>query len=141
VFAFRQKETPQNRVYDFSDPHGQVYDVDGLTLNTGEPIRIAQMGGYVVIEVKVDESFGDKLTINQNYLNATKLIQDNGFNTVLQKLEYRAYMDAVDGSLTKAMTFVIKKDVIDEVYSGNVDWLSDLPSRVEDLWIHPQLLS
>lgn len=113
-------------------------DITDWEVEHGELLSVIYSGdGLVVVKTKIESSFSDSATINQNYYNVCDLIENHGFNTC-SELQYWAVADMSDGSEAKVISFTLDSDTIQGVYNGTiVD--RQLDEYVDDLFILPSL--
>ncbi len=134
-------ESEENEVYMLdldSVGIGQQFDTNGLELEHGELLSVTNGGdGVVVVKAKIESSFSNKSTINQNYMNVRGLICDHGFNSC-SELQYWAVADMQNGEESKCISFTVSKEIIDYVYDGSIVDIM-MGDYVSDLWILPSL--
>ena len=113
-------------------------DITDWEVEHGELLSVIYSGdGIVVVKTKIESSFSNSATINQNYYNVCDLIKNHGFNTC-SELQYWAVADMSDGSEAKVISFTLNSDAIQGVYN---DTIIDrqLDEHVDDLFILPSL--
>ncbi len=125
-------------VFDFSDPSAAVPDISKLSVKHGELLSVINTEGTVVVKVKIEASFSNQLTIDQNYFNVADLVKNHGFNTC-NELQYWAVADMTNGEESKCISFTLDKDTIDNLYNEHIVE-NQLGNYVTDLWILPSLL-
>ena len=124
---------------DFSEPaYGEV-DPDGLKLQFGELLSIMQNGRIVVVKAKIEPSFTNNLTIQQNYHTVEDLVLNHGFETC-EELQYWAVADMMSGDEAKVISFTLDSGTIQKVFDRTIVAIN-MGDYVQDLWIHPSLLS
>lgn len=130
-------KSPEPVVLDFSNSEnvGPV-DTGDLNVHFGELLSVNQNGSTAVLKVKIEQSWNNELTINQNYTNVSDLIIQNGFNTC-DEIQYFAVMDV--GMEIKVISFTLDKQTIDGIYNDNIVDIQ-LGQFAKDLWIAPALL-
>ncbi len=113
-------ESEENEAYmlDFDSVGiGEQFDTNGLELENGELLSVTKgVDGVVVVKAKIESSYSNKATINQNYMNVRGLICDHGFNSC-SELQYWAVADMQNGEESKCISF---KEIIDYVYDGSI---------------------
>ena len=106
-------------------------------LEHGEFISANSSGSTIVIKAKIEPSWTNELTINQNYFNIIDLIQNQGLNTY-KEIQYWAVADMTSGDEAKVISFTVPQDVI-EYLAENDFSATELGQFLDDLWIHPSL--
>ena len=109
------------------------------SLDSGRLLSITETGenDIVVVKAKIEPSYSNKATVDQNYYNIEYLVKKFGFaryNTV----DYWAVADMNDGSEQKVVAFTVPKDVLQLLADGKIP-ANRLGEYVNDLWIHPSL--
>lgn len=113
-------------------------DTGNLELKFGELLSVISPGdGVVVVKAKIQPSYSNKATIDQNYYSVCDLIRKNGFNKC-SELQYWAVADMTDGSESKVISFTLNSDTIQGVYNENIID-NQLGDYVDDLYILPSL--
>lgn len=107
------------------------------SLEHGELLDYTTVAGPLVIKAKIQPSFTNKLTIDQNYMNVADVILNQGGNQ-FDEIQYWAVADMTDGSESKVISFTLDKSTIDGIYNGNIIDIQ-LGDYVTDLWILPSL--
>ena len=127
-------------MFDFSEHNiiGGEIDTKGLRLSHGELLDVNQSDGTVVIHAKIQGSYSNKATIDQNFFSVADLICKHGFNTCAE-LQYWAVADMADGSEGKVISFTLRKEVIDAI-SDEILYGDHIRDYADDLWILPSLL-
>ena len=92
-----------------------------------------------VVKVKIEPSYSNKATINQNYFNVDKLIKDDECD-YYDEIQYWAVADMSDGSEGKVISFTLNKSTINSIKDGNIA-ASYLGDYLDDLWVLPSLLN
>ena len=143
-------ETLRERVaaYSFSPviySKGRVSRVgDGVVRVTGLPGRkygelldVNENDGVLVVKAKIEPSYNNKATIDQNYFNVDDLIQSQGCDK-FDEIQYWAVADMTDGSEQKVISFTVDKALIDQIAGGDFP-ANTMGDYVTDLWIHQSL--
>ena len=113
-------------------------DTGNLELRFGELLSVISPGdGVVVVKAKIQPSYSNKTTIDQNYYSVCDLIRKNGFNQC-SELQYWAVADMTDGSESKVISFTLNSNTIQDVYNENIID-NQLGDYVDDLYILPSL--
>lgn len=113
------------------------YDLSALKLTHGQLVNATINGNILVIKAKIEPSYSNKATIDQNYFNVTDLVQDQGAD-VFREIQYWAVADMTNGSEGKVIQFTCKRDLIKHIKEDGLlgGMIADY---VEDLWILPSL--
>ena len=90
-----------------------------------------------VIKAKIEPSYSNKSTINQNYFNIENFIKKyNGDE--YDEIQYWAVANMKNGDESKVISFTVKKDLIKKIKNNTVA-ANQLENYVDDLWIIPSL--
>lgn len=131
-------ETSTSNVESTSDATENTTEDSGVL--HGELINVTDnydIDKTAVIKVKINKSYSNKTTIDQNYYNVADLIQKRGFEKYTE-LQYWAVADMNDGSEQKVISFTLNADTIQKIYNKEiVD--NQIGSYTEELWVHPSL--
>lgn len=128
-----QSESPDNPESNSNDNENS-----DLTLEFGELISVNNGSeGVVVVKAKIEPSYNNEATINQNYYSVCDLIKNHGFDTY-SELQYWAVADMNDGSESKVISFTLNSNTIKNVYNGSIVE-NQLGDYVDDLYILPSL--
>ena len=90
-----------------------------------------------VIKAKIEPSYSNKATIDQNYYNVEDFIK-NSNGTKYDEISYWAVADMESGNESKVVSFTINKDLINKIKDGKIV-ANQLGNYVDDLWILPSL--
>lgn len=109
------------------------------TLQFGKLLSVTETGtnDIVVIKAKIEPSYSNKSTIDQNYYNIEYLAKNYGFSRY-NNVQYWAVADMTDGSEQKVISFEVSKDAMKMLEQGKYP-ANKLGDVVTDLWIHPSL--
>lgn len=122
----------------FTDSDWGEVETGDLRIMFGDLLSVTYCdGNVVVVKAKIESSYNNKSTIEQNYYNVCNLIRDNGFNTA-DEIQYWAVADTVSGEEVKAISFTVGKDMIDMIASQPFPD-NTLGEYVSDLYILPSL--
>lgn len=117
---------------------GYLYNIDlGKVTLYGDLLDINASGTTVIVKMKIKPQLTNKLTINQNYMNACNIIRAIGDQGV-ESLDYWAVADMTSGSESKAVSFTVPGNVIKRVATTDFPDIT-LGDYVTDLWILPSL--
>ncbi len=90
-----------------------------------------------VIKAKIEPSYSNKSTINQNYFNIENFIKKyNGDE--YDEIQYWAVANMKNGDESKVISFTVKRDLIKKIKNNTVA-ANQLENYVDDLWIIPSL--
>lgn len=92
----------------------------------------------LVIKAKIQPNYNNKATINQNYYNIEDIIK-NQEGDKYEYIDYWAVADMQDGSESKVISFIVDRDLIQNIVEEQV-FAIELGDHVKDLWILPSLL-
>lgn len=109
----------------------------GHSLKYGELLDVNENDGVLVVKAKIEPSYNNKATIDQNYFNVDDLIQSQGCDK-FDEIQYWAVADMTDGSEQKVISFTVDKALIDQIAGGNFP-ANTMGDYVTDLWIHQSL--
>lgn len=111
---------------------------DSLQLKFGELVSVTGSDEEtVVVKAKIEPSYNNKTTIDQNYYNIETLINENGFDKYTE-IQYWAVADMNSGEESKVISFTVNKDLIDKIKNKQVV-ANELGDYVDELWIHQSL--
>ena len=113
------------------------YDLSALKMTNGELVDATINGTTLIVKAKIQPSFSNQATIDQNYFNVTDLVQNQGAD-VFREIQYWAVADMADGSEGKVIQFTAGRDLIKHIKEDGLLG-SMIADYVEDLWILPSL--
>lgn len=113
------------------------YDLSALKMSNGELVDATINGTTLIVKAKIQPSFSNQATIDQNYFNVTDLVQNQGAD-VFREIQYWAVADMADGSEGKVIQFTAGRDLIRHIKEDGLLG-SMIADYVEDLWILPSL--
>lgn len=117
---------------------GTAIDTGNLQLIHGELLSVIYGGdGVIVVKAKIEPSYSNKATIDQNYFSVCDLIKNHGFNSC-SELQYWAVADMSDGSESKVISFTLNSDTIQGVLNESIVE-NQLGEHAVDLYILPSL--
>lgn len=93
----------------------------------------------LVVKAKISDSYSNKATIDQNYMNVADIIKNQNGDT-FDEIQYWAVADMTDGSESKVISFTLDKSTIQGIKDENIVDIQ-LGDYVTDLWILPSLQS
>lgn len=109
----------------------------GYSLKYGELLDVNENDGVLVVKAKIEPSYNNKATIDQNYFNVDDLIQSQGCDK-FDEIQYWAVAGMTDGSEQKVISFTADKALIDQIAGGDFP-ANTMGDYVTDLWIHQSL--
>lgn len=92
----------------------------------------------IVLKAKITPSMTNKMTIEQNYMNAYEWLQKH--SNKCDEFQYWAVADMQDGSEGKVMSFTLNSDVINAIREKTIVDI-EMSHYAEDIWILPSLLN
>ena len=115
------------------------FDTSALKLNTGDLQEANINGTTLIVKAKIEPSFSNKATIDQNYYNVADLIKNQDCD-VFSEVQYWAVADMQSGDEGKVISFDVPKELIGKIKEGSVVD-NQLGDYVENLWVLPSLQS
>ena len=103
----------------------------------GELLESNEYADLAIVKVKINASWTNEMTIDQNYYNVVDLIKNKDYDKY-NEIKYWAVGDATNGEEMKLVQFTVKKDLINKIKNGEVSD-TQLGDYVDDLWIHNDL--
>lgn len=103
----------------------------------GELLEKRAIGTSLTIKAKIEPSYNNKATIDQNYYNIENIIKKQG-GTRFTLIDYWAVADMTDGSEKKVISFTLSEDVINKIANNQIA-ANTLGDYVDDLYILPSL--
>lgn len=113
------------------------FDLSTLKMTNGQLVEATINGTTLVVKAKIEPSFSNQATIDQNYFNVTDLVQKQGCD-VFREIQYWAVADMQSGSEGKVIQFTAGRDLIKHIKEDGLLG-SMIAEYVEDLWILPSL--
>lgn len=117
-------------------PYGSETSFSVVNGTLVEVIETSDNG--LVIKTKIQTSYNNTATINQNYHNIEDIVKNQGGDKY-EYIDYWAVADMTDGSEGKVISFTVDKDLIQSITKEHV-FAIELGNYVKDLWILPSLL-
>ena len=108
-------------------PHGDLIDLKETELDDRT---------IIVLKAKITPSMTNKLTIDQNYMNACEWLQKH--DNKCDEFQYWAVADMQDGSEGKVISFTLNAETVEGIRNKNIVDIQ-IPDYAEDLWILPSL--
>lgn len=121
------KPTPKPTKKPSELPYGDLLDLTETELD-GRTV--------IVLKAKITPSMTNKLTIDQNYMNACEWLQKH--SNKCDEFQYWAVADMQDGSEGKVISFTLNADTVENIRNKNIADIQ-IPDYAQDLWILPSL--
>ncbi len=86
-----------------------------------------------IIKAKIEPSYNNKATINQNFFNVEDFIKNQNGN-LYDEIQYWAVADMKSGEESKVISFTLSKDIIDDLYNNKIV-ANELKSYLNDFWV------
>ncbi len=109
-----------------------------VTLLHGTLLEKRAIGDNLTIKAKIQPSFNNKATIDQNYYNIENIIKNQG-GTRFTHIDYWAVADMTDGSEKKVISFTLSDETIRKIADNQIV-ANQMGSYVDDLYILPSLM-
>lgn len=114
-------------------------DQTGFRVINGNLIEATETSDNgLIIKVKIQPSYNNKATINQNYHNIEDIVKNQGGDKY-EYIDYWAVADMADGSEGKVISFTVDKDLIQNIAEERI-FAIELEDYVNDLWVLSSLL-
>ena len=89
---------------------------NSVKITHGDFVEATIDGTTLVVKAKIEPSFSNKATIDQNYYNVCDIIRDQN-GGVFHEIQYWAVADMTSGEESKVISFTVPKDMIDLIAS------------------------
>lgn len=106
-------------------------------LKHGELLDRTISGDTLVIKAKIEPSYKNSATINQNGFNVEDIVK-NQDGDKYKKIQYWAVADMSNGSESKVISFTLNEDLIKSIKNGNTVG-NQIVDKAQDVWILPSL--
>lgn len=90
-----------------------------------------------IIKAKIESSYSNAATIDQNYYNIENFIKNNDCSKY-SEIQYWAVADMSNGEESKVISFTVSNQLIDKIKNEKIV-ANQLENYVDDLWILPSL--
>lgn len=117
-----------------SSPSDDSYSV---SLLYGTLLEKRAIGDNLTIKAKIEPSYSNKATIDQNYYNIEDIIKKQD-GTRFSHIDYWAVADMTDGSEQKVISFTLSGDTIQKIADSQIV-ANQMGTYVDDLFILPSL--
>ena len=108
-------------------------------LQHGELLEEHVYDNLLVIKAKIEPSYSNKSTINQNGFNIENIIQKQNGDK-FKEIQYWAVADMQSGEESKVISFSLKENLIKDIKNKNIPG-NQIVENAEDVWIHQSLLN
>ena len=108
-----------------------------ISLRYGKLLDKKINGTVLVIKAKIEPSYNNKATVNQNYYNIENIIKNQG-GSKFKEIQYWAVADMTNGSEQKVVSFTVSEDVIKKIAEDKIV-ANQMGKYVDDLFIHASL--
>ena len=127
-------------IYMYGGLGGNLYnfDLSALKMSNGDLLDATINGTSLIVKAKIQPSYSNQATIDQNYFNVTDLVQDQGCD-IFREIQYWAVADMTNGSEGKVIQFTVSRDLIKHIKEDGLLGAM-IADYVDDLWILPSLL-
>lgn len=122
---------------EFGKLNGETADITNLKIEHGKLVDATINGTTLIIKAKIEPSFTNSMTVDQNYYNVCDIIKNQG-GSDFDTISYWAVADTQSGEEIKVISFDVPSNVIALVQSDNFAE-NTLGDYVDDLWILPSL--
>lgn len=109
-----------------------------ISLRYGTLLEKKAIGDNLTIKAKIEPSYSNKATIDQNYYNIEDIIKEQG-GTQFTHIDYWAVADMTDGSEQKVISFTLSGDTIQKIADSKIV-ANQMGAYVDDLYILPSLV-
>lgn len=120
-----------------SSPSSSASSYVSISLRHGKLLDKKTMGTSLIIKAKIEPSYNNKATVNQNYYNIENIIKNQG-GSKFKEIQYWAVADMTNGSEQKVISFTVPEDVIKKIANGQIV-ANQMGKYVDDLFIHASL--
>ena len=104
----------------------------------GKLLDATENNNVLIVKVKIEPSYSNKATINQNGFNIEDLILNKNAD-LYDEIQYWAVADMKDGTESKVISFTIDKNLIKSIKNKNIVG-NQIINQAKDVWILPTLL-
>lgn len=108
-----------------------------VTLKYGTLLDKRAMGTLLIIKAKIEPSYSNKATVDQNYYNIEDIIKKQGGNRFTE-IQYWAVADMTSGSEQKVVSFTVPEATIKNIANGKIV-ANQIGNYVDDLFVHASL--
>lgn len=108
-----------------------------ISLRYGKLLDKKITGTSLIIKAKIEPSYNNKATVDQNYYNIENIVKNQG-GSKFKEIQYWAVADMTDGSEQKVISFTVPEDVIQKIANDKIV-ANQIGNYVDDLFIHASL--
>lgn len=116
----------------------RVEEKPKYNIKHGEFLDANVNGDILVIKAKIQSSFTNKMTINQNMFNVKDIIQNQGGDK-FKEIQYWAVAEMEGGGTSKVISFTVYENEIKLIKDEILILAEEILQNVDDLWILPSL--
>ena len=106
-------------------------------LKFGELLDVNTNDKILIVKGKIESSYSNKATINQNGYNVVDIILNQGGDS-FDEIQYWAVADMTDGRESKVISFTLTKELINAVKNKKLLG-NQIVDKATDVWILPSL--
>lgn len=118
--------------------YGELLDLKDSCVEYNEDLSCKEI--ILVIKAKITPSLTNKMTIDQNYYNVFDYINNHKDSiNKYERINYLAVADMASGNESKAVSFEVDSEAIQNVIDGKIITAQQLSEKVNNLWILPSL--
>ena len=133
-----EKETPStSSTHSSAKPSSSFSQSFRVSLRHGKLLDTKVNGTVLVIKAKIEPSYNNKATVNQNYYNIENIIKNQG-GSGFKEIQYWAVADMTSGTEQKVVSFTVSEDVIKKIAEDKIV-ANQMGKYVDDLFIHASL--
>lgn len=133
-----EKETPStSSTYSSTKPSNSSSQTFRVSLKHGKLLDTKINGTVLVIKAKIEPSYNNKATVDQNYYNIENIIKKQ-CGSRFKEIQYWAVADMTSGSEQKVISFTVSEDVIKKIADDKIV-ANQMGKYVDDLFIHASL--
>lgn len=108
-----------------------------VSLLHGKLLEKKAIGTNLTIKAKIEPSYSNKATVDQNYYNIEDIVKKQGGDKFTE-IQYWAVADMTDGSEQKVISFTVSGSVIKKIANGEIV-TNQMGNYVDDLFVHASL--
>ena len=108
-----------------------------FTLLHGVILDKKDISGTLIIKAKIEPSYNNKATVNQNYFNIENIVKKQGGDKYTE-IQYWAVADMTDGSEQKVFSCTVPENIIKKLANNEIA-ANQMGNYVDDLFIHASL--
>lgn len=132
-----KKEAPSSSSSLSSSSNSSSSSSLSISLRYGKLLDKKITGTSLIIKAKIEPSYNNKATVDQNYYNIENIVKNQG-GSKFNEIQYWAVADMTDGSEQKVISFTVPEDVIQKIANDKIV-ANQIGNHVDDLFIHASL--